>query len=156
MWPFSSPCMIHTCTILATCQSRDPVARLFLSAYFLSFLHTLPLHNSHLNTKYLIAKLQANLARNKAYTWLNKFNLTSCFNVWTYVSSIIRVSIWVELKILTFNSSKSYFIYFNTQFHNTSYINGLIFTISLKLFIFLLILKAWIYAKTQELVQTPN
>ena len=41
-----------------------------------TFSHTQPLHNSHLNTKYLIAKLQVNLTRNKANTWLNKFNLT--------------------------------------------------------------------------------
>ena len=32
---------------------------------FFTFFYTLPLHNSHLNTGYLIAKLQANLARNK-------------------------------------------------------------------------------------------
>jgi len=36
----------------------------------------------------------------------------------------------VELNILAFNTSKSYFIYFNTQFHNTPYINDLIFTIN--------------------------
>ena len=33
-------------------------------------------NNSFLNIEYLIAKLQANLARNKANTWLNIFNLT--------------------------------------------------------------------------------
>ena len=38
--------------------------------------HTQPLHNSHINTKFLITELQANLARNKTNTWLNKFNLT--------------------------------------------------------------------------------
>ena len=45
--------------------------------------HTLSLHNSHLNTRYLIAKLQANLAWNKTNTWLNKFNLTVCNNLYT-------------------------------------------------------------------------
>ena len=50
----------------------------FLSFFTLS--HTQPLHNSHLNTGYLIAKLQANLAWNKAITWLNKFNLTRFLN----------------------------------------------------------------------------
>ena len=75
-WPFSSPYMLHTCAIQATYQLRDPVMRLFLSAHFLSFLHTLLLHNSRLNTGYLIAKLRANLAWNKTNTWLNKFNLT--------------------------------------------------------------------------------
>ena len=38
--------------------------------------HAQPLHNFHLNTGFLIAKLQANLAQNKANKWLNKFNLT--------------------------------------------------------------------------------
>ena len=33
---------------------------------FFMLSHTLPLHNSHLNTWLLIAKIQANLARNKA------------------------------------------------------------------------------------------
>ena len=78
-WPFSSPYMFHICAILVTCQSRDPIARLLWIArswdYF-SFSHTLPLHNSHLNIGYLIAKLLANLAWTKANKWLNKFNLT--------------------------------------------------------------------------------
>ena len=50
-----------------------------------SLSHTQPLHNSHLNTGYLIVEIQANLARNKANTWLNKFNLTKvllCFGLW--------------------------------------------------------------------------
>ena len=38
--------------------------------------HTQPLHYSHLNTRFLNAKLQENLARNKANTQLNKFNFT--------------------------------------------------------------------------------
>ena len=40
---------------------------------------------------------------------------------------------------LHFNTSKSYFIYFNIQLHNTFYIDTLIFPISQILFIFLLI-----------------
>ena len=36
----------------------------------------------------------------------------------------------VELKNLTFNTSNNNFIYFNTQFHNASCINTLIFAIS--------------------------
>ena len=34
--------------------------------------HTLPLHDSHLNTRLLIAKIQANLARNKANRMVDK------------------------------------------------------------------------------------
>ena len=73
------PCMLHTCATLATCQSRDLVARLLClhtSLVFFTLSHTQPLHKSHLNTRYLIAKVQENLVRNKANTWLNKFNLT--------------------------------------------------------------------------------
>ena len=40
-WPFSSPCMLHMCAILVTCQSRDLVARLSWIAHFLRFLYTL-------------------------------------------------------------------------------------------------------------------
>ena len=42
---------------------------------FFTLSNTQPLHYSHLNIRYLIAKLQANLAWNKANTWLDKFNL---------------------------------------------------------------------------------
>ena len=58
---------------------QDPVLRNFQMHTFLNFFtlsHTQLLHYSHLNIGYLIAKLQANLAWNKANTWLNKFNLT--------------------------------------------------------------------------------
>ena len=52
---------------------------------------------------------------------------------------LLRASTLVKLEILAFNTVKSYFIYFNTQFHNTLCINSLIFFISQILFIFLLI-----------------
>ena len=82
-WPFSSPCMLHTCAILATCQLRASreiqswgSSWVHTSWAFFTLSHTLPLHNSHLNIGYLIAKLQENLALDKTNTWLNKFNLT--------------------------------------------------------------------------------
>ena len=43
---------------------------------FFTLSHTQPLYNFHLNIGYLIPEIQANLAQNKANTWLNKFNLT--------------------------------------------------------------------------------
>ena len=52
----------------------------------------------------------------------------------------------MELKILTFIILKSYFIYFNIQFYSTSYINGLIFSISQTLLIFLLIFSHFLSA----------
>ena len=75
--------MLHTCATLdlsVTSQSRDPVARLLwlhTCWVFFTLPHTQPLHKTHLNTGYLIVKIQANLALNKANTWLNKFNITS-------------------------------------------------------------------------------
>ena len=40
--------------------------------HFFTLSHSLPLHNSHLNTGLLIAKIQANLAQNKANKMINK------------------------------------------------------------------------------------
>ena len=44
-------------------------------------------NNSHWNIVFLNAELQANLARNKANTWLNKFNLTVFFFPTNYLTS---------------------------------------------------------------------
>ena len=64
---------------LVACQSR--VTREFqqrVSAslhnleHFFTLSHSLPLHDSHLNTGLLIAKIQANLARNKANKMVDK------------------------------------------------------------------------------------
>ena len=60
-------------------HSRALVTRMLLNAHTLEFFtlsHTQPLHESYLNTGYLIAELQENLAWNKINIWLNKFNLT--------------------------------------------------------------------------------
>ena len=72
-WRFSfSACFtrVHlfvTCKLRATreIQSRVP-ASLHSLKHFFTLSHTLPLHDSHLNIGLLIAKLQANLARNKS------------------------------------------------------------------------------------------
>ena len=63
----------HVCNILAACkpwatseiQPRVPISLHNLEQFF-TLSHTLPLRDSHLNTRFLIAKIQANLARNKA------------------------------------------------------------------------------------------
>ena len=56
--------------LAATSHPRDPATSPCFFAHIWSILHTLshtlPLHDSHLNTGFLIAKIQANLARNKA------------------------------------------------------------------------------------------
>ena len=81
-WPFSS---LHTSHV---CHFGDLlVARLLCmhaSWVFFALSHTQTLHNSLLNTGYLIAKIQANSAQNKANTWLNKFNLTVIY-IYTHI-----------------------------------------------------------------------
>ena len=42
--------------------------------HFFTLFHTLPLHDSHLNTKLLVAKIQANLAQNKANKMVDKIS----------------------------------------------------------------------------------
>ena len=56
-------------------QPRVPVSLHNLEQFF-TLSHTLPLHDSHLNTRLLIAKIQEKLARNKANKMVDKFNLT--------------------------------------------------------------------------------
>ena len=46
-------------------QPQVPASLHTLKQFF-TLSHTLPLHDSHLNTWFLIAKIQANLAQNKA------------------------------------------------------------------------------------------
>ena len=66
--------MLGTCAsiwrLVATSHPRDPAVSPCFFAHtwtiLHTFSHTLPLHDSHLNTGFLIAKIQANLARNKA------------------------------------------------------------------------------------------
>ena len=67
------------CNFLAACkpratreiQSRVP-ASLHNLEHFFTLSHTLPLHDSLLNTGLLIAKIQENLARNKANKMVDK------------------------------------------------------------------------------------
>ena len=59
--------------LLAACKprvTREIQSRVLVSLHnlehFFTLSHTLPLHDSHINTKLLIAKIQTNLVRNKA------------------------------------------------------------------------------------------
>ena len=82
---FQHPCMLHTCAsfgdLPAVSHSRDPVAspyRMHTSELFFTLSHTLPLHDSHLNTGFVNAELQENLSRNKAnkmVDWIQPYNL---------------------------------------------------------------------------------
>ena len=60
----------------ATCeiQSQVPISLHKLEQFF-TLSHTLPLHDSHLNTVLLIAKIQSNLAQNKANKMDDKIQL---------------------------------------------------------------------------------
>ena len=80
-WLFSFPACSACVQLLAACkpqvtreiQPRVP-ASLHSLEHFFTFSHTLPLHDSHLNTGLLIAKLRANLARNKANKMVDKIS----------------------------------------------------------------------------------
>ena len=59
--------LLAACKLGATRKIQPQVpASLHNLEHFSILSHTLPLHDSHINTGLLIAKLQANLARNKA------------------------------------------------------------------------------------------
>ena len=78
-WLFSSPACFTRVPPLATCQSRDLVARpcwVHTLEHFFTFSHTLPLHDSHLNIGFLNAELQKNWHRINLTKWLINFNLT--------------------------------------------------------------------------------
>ena len=73
------PCMLHTCANFGSLpvashpqvQSRVS-ASLHNLGHFFTLSHLLPLHDSHLNIGLLIAKIQVNLARNKANKMVDK------------------------------------------------------------------------------------
>ena len=76
-WLFSFPACSARVQLLAACKpraSRKSLSRVSASLHclehFFTLSHTLSLHDSHLNTGFL------SLSRNKANTWLIKFNLT--------------------------------------------------------------------------------
>ena len=73
------PCMLHTCANFGGLPvASHPRVQLRVSTslhnleHFFTLSHSLPLHDSHLNTGLLIAKIQANLARNKANKMVDK------------------------------------------------------------------------------------
>ena len=78
-WLFSSPACSTRVPTLVACQSqvtRESSCKSLHYCIILSisshFLTPLPLHDSHLNTGLLIAKIQANLEQNKANKMVDK------------------------------------------------------------------------------------
>ena len=69
------PYMLHTCANFGGLPVASHL-RVFVSLhnleYFFTLSHSLPLHDSHLNIGLLIAKIQANLIRNKANKMVDK------------------------------------------------------------------------------------
>ena len=53
-------------------SNRDSLFFLHTLEHFFTLSHLLPLQESHLNTGLLVAKIQANLARNKANKMVDK------------------------------------------------------------------------------------
>ena len=73
------PCMLHACASFGNLPvASHPRVQPRVSAslhnleHFFTLSHSLPLQDSHLNTGLLIAKIQANLARNKANKMVDK------------------------------------------------------------------------------------
>ena len=65
--------LLAACKLRATCEIQSWVpTSLHNLEHFFTLSHTLPLHDSHLNTGLLIAKIQASLARNKANKMVDK------------------------------------------------------------------------------------
>ena len=85
-------------------QSRVP-ASLHNLEHFFTLSHTLPLHDSPLNTGLLIAKIQANLARNKANKMINKFQPYN-LPFWLFRDKILKqtLDLTCELRIVEQNS----------------------------------------------------
>ena len=106
-WPFSFLHASHVWRLASHKSVARSSRETSLNAHnliFFTFSHTQPLHNSHLNTGYLIAKIQANLAQNKANTWLNKFNLTK-MNYHILISSFFGNEVVASL-LLRFKKSQ--------------------------------------------------
>ena len=103
--------------LLAACKPRathEIQLRVLISLHslehFFTLSHTLSLHESHLNTELLIAKIQANLARNKANKMVDKiqpYNLS----LWLFRNKILKQTLdltcelgTIEQNSLTLNS----------------------------------------------------
>ena len=94
--------------------------------HFFTLFHTLPLNDSHLNTGLLIAKIQANLAWNKANKMVDKIQPYN-MHIWTptkldYIT--LKLFIWLHTihNIWSFKKNTSLFeinawnfLYFNFE-----------------------------------------
>ena len=91
--------------LLTACNCASPARSSRESLFFLHTLehiftlsHSLPLQESHLNTGLLIAKIQANLAWNKANKMVDKiqpYNLPPLVIPWQNPKTDSRLNMWV-------------------------------------------------------------
>ena len=95
------PCMLHTCDNfggLPVASHPRVQLRVFASLHnlehFFTLSHSLPLHDSHLNTGLLIAKIQANLARNKANKKVDKIQPY----IYCYLAFVVIKKIYNTIK----------------------------------------------------------
>ena len=111
-WCFSfSACLarvqlLAACKPRATCEIQSWVpATLQKLEHFFTLSHTLPLHDSHLNTGLLIARIQANLARNKANKMVDKIQSYS-LPFWLFRDKTLKqtLNLTCELGIVEHNS----------------------------------------------------
>ena len=99
------PCTLHTCAAvggLPIASQPRVSASLHNLEYFFTLSHSLPLHDSHLNTGLLIAKIQANLTWNKANKMVDKIQpYTEYGHVLQdslVLASEFRVSMFIHVK----------------------------------------------------------
>ena len=85
-WLFSSSTCFTCVPTLATCQQRASreiqlrgLVELHTFELFFTLSYSLPLHDSHINTRFLNVELQENWHEIKPTKWLFNFNLTISF-----------------------------------------------------------------------------
>ena len=108
------PCMLHTCAnfgglpVASHPQVQPQVSTsLHILEHFFTLSHSLSLHDSHLNTELLIAKIQANLARNKANKMVDKIQPCN-LPLWLFHDKTLKqtLDLIYELGIVEQNSLK--------------------------------------------------
>ena len=92
------PCMLHMCAnfggLPVASHSRVQPwvsASLHNLEHFFTLFHSLSLHDSHQNTGLLIAKIQANLARNKTNKIIYKIQPYNIHNILTEVIISLKI-----------------------------------------------------------------
>ena len=93
------PCVLHACTnfgglpVVSHPWVQPRVsASLHNLKHFFTLSHSLTLHDSHLNTGLLIAKIQANLTRNKANKMVDKIQPYTSFSLTPWLQLLFSLN----------------------------------------------------------------